>query len=259
MKRISTVLFVLFIALISVRAEDKAPATTFSLSMGQDPIFGFYPSFAGSIALSETMQFTAYGIFWTADALGGNYGGLNLLTEFGAGLNFTMAEGKLNINPQIGLAHGNYQSGGGDHVLADNIVPSLGIYYGEGDFYMSFNAIYWKGLRKEAKVTPYYDMIEYTLQPSIALSPNFGIGLYFDHLLTKADYEDYNIAHPEEKGKTETTTTYLWVGPSLKFTFSKGINCMFSFGADFAQYLNDATKDDAKIMEYYKLVLNIPF
>ncbi len=254
MKKFTT-LFIALLFAFSAKAEE-APATTFGVTVGQDPIFGFYPSFYGSIAIGESTQFTMYGVFWTADALGGNLGGLNLLTEFGAGLNFTMMDGALNINPSIGFAHGNYQSGGGAPVIADNIVPSIGVYYGSGSFYGSFNAIYWKGLRKESSVTPYYDMIEYVIQPTFALSPFMSVGLYYDHLLTTVD----NSNQVSSGSTKETNTTYLWVGPSLKFTFNKGINVMFSAGADLTDYMNDMPAgQEEKIKEYYKMVLNIPF
>jgi hypothetical protein len=244
---------------LSANAKDEAPATSFGVSLGQDPIFGFYPSFNGSIAITDNMQFTAYGIFWTADALGGNLGGLNLLTEFGGGLNFTLMDGALNINPQLGFAHGNYQSGGGAPVIADNIVPSLGIYFNKGDFSASLNGIIWKGLRKAGSNTPYYDLMEYTFQPSYALSRFFSIGLYYDHLLCKADYAKYNKMHVDQH-KSETTTAYLWVGPSVKVSFGKGINVMFTAGADLTEYMNDQPAGyEEKVKEYYKMVLNIPF
>lgn len=239
----------------NLMAEEES-STSFSVSVGQDPVFGFYPSFNGSISIGESSQFTVYGVFWTADILGGNQGGLNLLTEFGAGINFTMMDGALNINPALGLAHGNYQSGGGLPVLVDNIVPSLGIYYSSGAFSSSFYAVYWKGLRKEGNVTPYYDLLEYVIQPSFEISDYVSLGLYLDHLLTTTD--NSNIV--ESAHKTETTTTYFWVGPSLKLTFHKGINVMFTIGPDLVDYMNTLPDgQEAKIKEYYKMLLNIPF
>lgn len=254
MKLIYTIFLALFF-LVNLRAEE-APTTTFSVSVGQDPVFGFYPSFNGSISIGENSQFTAYGIFWTADALGGNLGGLNLLTEFGAGINFTLMDGALNINPSLGMAHGNYQSGGGLPVLVDNIVPSLGVYYAKGSFNGSFFAVYWKGLRKEGKVTPYYDLMEYIIQPSFSISNYVSLGLYLDHLLTTVDNSNINPSN----SVSETSTTYFWVGPSVKLTFQKGINVMFTVGPDLVDYFNTLPAgQDAKIKEYYKMLMNIPF
>jgi hypothetical protein len=264
MRKLAIILLTLLVC-VSLSAEEKDPATTFSVSVGQDPAFGFYPSFFGTIELKKNLQFTTYGIFWTADNLGGYNGGLNLLTEFGVGLNFTLLDSALNINPQLGFAHGNYQSGAGSPVIADNIVPSIGVYYSADYFNLSLNVIYWKGLRKEAGNSPFINMLEYTIQPSYAVSKFFTVGLYYDHLFTEYNCDRYknNPKYKYAPIQPYKYTTYLWIGPSIKFTFNKGINVMFTAGMDLVDYMNDSDiygqPVDKRIKEYYKLIMNIPF
>jgi len=204
------------------------------------------------------MQFTLYGVFYTQDALG--YGnGTNLMTEIGCGLNFTMMDGALNINPQLGIGNGNYQSGGGRPVFADNIVPSLGVYYAKDDFSAAFNFIYWKGLRKQAASQPYLDMAQILFQPSFNLSKSFALGLYVDNLMAKNDWEGDRPEWASYK-KGEMNVFYFWLGPSFKFNFNKGINVMFTAGVDLVDYFNTMPEGQKEVLkDYYKMVLTIPF
>lgn len=248
MKYIYTILVVFFL-ITNVKAEETS-TTSFSLSIAQDPVFGFYPSFYGSFGLSDNMQFTLYGVLYTQDALGYS-DGTNLLTEIGCGLNFSMLEGALNINPQLGIGNGNYQSGGGRPVVADNIVPSIGVYYTKESFSAALNFIYWKGFRKEAKEQPYIDMMQILFQPSINISKNVAIGIYFDNLMLKAETDD-------DKGKLETY--YFWLGPSFKFNFNKGVNVVFTGGIDLVDYFKTMPDGREEVLkDYYKMVLNLPF
>lgn len=252
-KRILLVASLLLISLSSALAEDDG--ATFSLTLAQDPAFGFYPTVAGSIPISDNSQFTFYGVYWTQDALGGNLGGLNLLTEFGAGINFTLADGALNINPALGFAHGNYQSGGGRPVIADNIVPSIFVAYAAGNFSASLGAIYWKSFRNEAKVTPLIDLIDYNFNVGIALSKYFTVGLFYDHLLYGTDNSNQT-----EDSETELVTSYFWVGPMCKINFKSNASVMFTFGPDLVDQFNDDIESDMKkIKDYYKLSTTISF
>ncbi len=238
-------------------AEDAGKAETpssLTLSLSQDPAFGFYPSLSGSIGLNKTMALTFYGVFWTQDLMGGNNGGLNLMTEFGAGLSFTMADGALVVNPNLGLANGNFQSGGGRPVIGDNIVPSLYVTYSRPSCTAAFATTYWKGLRREAKVTPYYDLLDYNLNLSYNLSNFISVGLFYDHLLT------WETTVQNGDDNTKGYTSYLWLGPSMKFTVKSGASMWFSFGADLVDYMKDEIKsDDKKLKDYYKLSASFPF
>lgn len=250
--KLFTALFFLFFSL-NMQAEESN--TTFSVTLGQDPAFGFYPSVAGSIGISDNSQFTFYGVFWTQDALAGYAGGLNLLTEWGAGVNFTLLDGALNINPSLGLAHGNFQSGGGRPVIADNIVPSLYIIYTKDNFFLNISGIYWKSFRNEAKVTPLIDLLDYSFQTGFSLGKYFSLGLYYDHLF----YTEDN-SNQISSGKRETVTSYLWIGPIVGIQFKENASVMFSFGADLVEQFNDNIPSNAKkINDYYKLTTSFGF
>jgi hypothetical protein len=82
-------------------AQDKRDPT-FTVALNQDSFFGFYPSFNGLVPVSDTMDFSFYGIFWTKPAFGLGMGnsGDDLWTEFGVGVNFNLMDGKLKVKPQ---------------------------------------------------------------------------------------------------------------------------------------------------------------
>ena len=263
MKRLFLILSVLtFLTVNSYSEETKStdPATSIVVSLTQDPCFGFYPSVWGAIGLSDKTDFTFYGTFWTQDALAGYQGGINLLTEFGVGLNFKLMDGALSINPQLGFGNGKFESGQGRIVVGDNIVPSVLVSYSNGNFVLPVSAYYWKHLREEAKNSPYIDQIQYTLMPAFNFSKFVAGGLYYDHYLVHTDADDYNKINPLNKQKTETTTSYLWVGPYLKFTVKSGASFWFSAGVDLVDYMKDLPDGQKeKIRDYYKMSVSMPF
>lgn len=240
--------FILFFS-FNLFAENEANEnpTRITLSFAQDPSFGFYPTVNGSVALTNSTDFTFYGIFWTQDALAGKQGGLGLLTEFGIGANFKFLDGNLFINPNIGIGNGKFQSGGGRHIIGDNIAFSLFSGYSLNNIEISVGGIYWKGFRQEEMVTPYIDQIEYTLTGWYKFNNWFSIGLYYDHYLITEN----------NKQTKDTYTGYFWVGPAFRFNANSGAKLWFTFGPDFVQYLND--EKDAQIQDYYKLVASFPF
>jgi len=227
--------------------ETNDNSTTIILSLAQDPSFGFYPFINGSVTLTNSIDLTFYGIFWTQDALAGKEGGLGLLTEFGIGANFKFADDAFFLNPNIGLGNGKFQSGGGRHVVGDNIAFSLFTGYSHNNFEIAGGGIYWKGFRREEMISPYIDQIEYTLSSWYKANSWFSIGLYFDHFLITED----------DKQTKDTYTGYFWLGPAFKFTAKSGASMWFTFGPDFVQYLND--EKSATIQDYYKLVASFPF
>jgi len=70
--------------------------------------FGLYPVGAGNYPLSDKLSFTYYGIMWTS--LSNGAGGFGSWSEFGTGINFSVADAKLGINPQIGVLSGSLLS-----------------------------------------------------------------------------------------------------------------------------------------------------
>lgn len=252
MKTFILVLLFVFIRFNFANADEKAETpTSFTAVISQDPAFGFYPAIYGSIGLSKNTSFTFYGVFWTSPVTGDlrtNNIGMNLLTEFGAGVNFSLLDGSLNINPSFGIANGRYQSGADRPVLADNIVPSVALSYSSGDFVITGGSILWLASRKEGDVQ--YDLMDYYLNPSYNFSSYVNGGLYYDHLLFSTKTND----------KTETVTSYMWIGPSLKLSTKSGASLSFIFGVDLVDYLNDEIIDkDKNIKDFYKLSASLPF
>ncbi len=256
MKKFYTICLVLafFATFANLIANDNSERqSSFSVSLSQDPQLGFYPAITGSIPIGEKTDLTFYGIFWTQDILAGNQGGLNLLTEFGFGVNFSLLDGALNINPSLGFCHGNYASGGGKAVIGDNIVPSLFIGYSENDFNLNFATYYYNYLRKESKKNPLIHLFEYVFKTNYNFSKYLNAGIFYDHYLYA---NNYSFIDPN-KDKIKFNTVYCAVGPEIKLSFKENASVAFAIGPDFADYFNKA--DNKKIKDYYKLSTFISF
>lgn len=217
------------------------PNSNLTISLNQDPSFGFYPSLFGTMEIDEGLNFTYYGIFWTQDIMGGKQGGLNLMVEFGAGVEFVLFEEALRINPMIGIGSGNYQSGGGRPVIADNIVPSLSVIFTEGAFSLTAVSTNWIHFREESRTEPYRNLFEYSFSPQIALSKYVSLGLMYDHLIENKKFAD----------TSESQTVYQWIGPSIKFSAKSGASLWIGVGLDFSDYANNA--EDKRIKDFYKM------
>jgi len=227
-------------------ALEKSDKQSFTITFNQDPFFGFYPCVSGAWQLSESVAFTIYGVYWTQDISAGNLGGLNLLTEAGIGLNISCGEGAFSFNPTIGIGNGNYQSGGARAVVGDNLVPSLNFSYSNGNFSLSGFTCAWFHLREEGCATPYLDFFEYSLSPGVDVSKRISVGLYYDHYFTKTSVDD------------NYRTSFLWIGPFLKFRIKESVSIQFSAGLDFVEQLNDLPAgQQAKIKDFYKLCTSV--
>lgn len=106
----------IFMVATSASAQlDRDPSLTVTLN--QDTFFGFNPAFNGLIPINEDVDFSLYGIFWTSPsfssgALFGDSNGFDLWTEFGGGVNFHFLDGRLQVQPQLGILSGVLLSGG---------------------------------------------------------------------------------------------------------------------------------------------------
>ena len=238
---------ILLLAPAFSQESDDNISSYMTLSMGQDPAFGFYPAISGGIGLNKTTTFTYYGIFWTQDAMAGNKGGLGLFTEFGFGLNFTFDDGKYYLNPVIGLGNGKYQSGGARAIIGDAFISGLFAGYKSGDFEINLSGTTWLGFRKEELSDKYRNQYEYTMNLWYSAHKFIDLGLYYDHYLYS---EDDNL-------KVDSKTGYLWVGPTLKFKTNSGASFWLSIGPDFVEYLNST--ESPKINDYYKIVFSYTF
>ncbi len=232
---------------IAIHAADSTSTasvpTTLTLSINQDPAFGFYPIVSGSRSIGANTAFTFYGTFWTIDALGADKG-LDLYTEFGAGVNFTLAEGALNLNPQLGIVGGRFQSGGNRVVIGDGIVPSLYASYALGAFSVIAGGIYWAPLRREGLVQRGF--VDYYIAPTVTFSDFVSAGVLYDHCRNATT----------ESGRTTYDTLYHWLGPFVRFTVKNAASLQFAFGADFTDYSNAVARPIVR--DFYKLSATIP-
>jgi hypothetical protein len=96
------------------------------VSLNTDAFFGYAPAAFGAYGLSDGLDLTFYGIFWSPGT-GQNWGNW---TEFGLGVNLSPSEG-LDINPAIGVLGGNLLNSGGGAVpsFPDGVVPNLTVNY----------------------------------------------------------------------------------------------------------------------------------
>ncbi len=196
---------------------------SFDVSLNSDTFFGFYPFFQGSYSVTESLDFTFYGILWS----GGTGGGWGNWTEFGVGLNFPVAEG-INVNPQIGVLGGNLLSSGtaGPAIFGDGIVPNLTIGLDkaktEGQIYLG----YYAPLRNETVGTQTtLSYLHYWANFGFKASSFFSLGAHFEHLV--------NTGGSEVESSTDV---YQWLGPYVQFSRpSGGAFARLSFGTDLVE------------------------
>ncbi len=208
--------------------------SSYTVTLNQDSFFGFYPAFNGLAPVSDNVDFSFYGIMWTKPAFGlGQFNsGDDLWTEFGAGVNIHMLDGRMTVKPQLGITSGSLLSGGDiapDGTVtganfADGIVPSLTINYSDDKFEAEWYSGYYAALRQR----------------------NGDAALDFLHLWANAGYKFNDTVsagpHYELLENTRNTypganssTTYEWLGGYVQFGLPKGFFARFTAGADISE------------------------
>jgi hypothetical protein len=246
------------IAAAAAAAQGDAPVQRderFTIVLNQDAFFGFYPTFNGLIPVGENVDLSFYGILWTtpsfaSTALAGvGPSGNDLWTEFGIGANFILADGKLNVKPQIGLTNGALLSGGvldandvptgtGSN-FADGIVPSLTINYADDSFEAEFYGGYYAALANRNNDAA-LDFLHTWFNAGYKFSGNFSAGAHYELLSnTRTTYPG-----------ASTARVYQWVGPYVQFTTRNGFFARFTAGADI-ESSNDG--------DFYKLAAGWSF
>jgi hypothetical protein len=222
---------------------------SYTVTLNQDSFFGFAPSFAGAIPVSETADFTFYGIFWTRPSfnlVGGNNGD-GLWTEFGVGMNFNLMDGDLKVKPQIGLTNGSLLSGGAQGAggpegarFADGIVPSLTVNYSGDKFEGELYAGYYAALRQRNDAAA-LDYLHIWVNGGYKFSSLVSAGLHYELLSnTRNTYPGGSAA-----------AVYEWVGPYVQFTLPKGMFARFTAGPD--------TRSSNGSGDFYKMSAGITF
>lgn len=232
----------------AVAQEKRDP--TFTVSLSQDSFFGFYPNFNGLVPVSDTMDFSFYGIFWTKPAFGLGMGnsGDDLWTEFGVGVNFNLMDGKLKVKPQLGFTNGSLLSGGsfdsdtGTTVGArflDGIVPSLTINYSGDSFEAEWYSGYYAALRQRNDDAA-LDFLHLWVNAGYKFSPLVSAGAHYELLS--------NTRNTYPGGST--ARVYQWVGPYVQFTLPQGMFARFTGGADV---------ESGNAGDFYKMTVGMTF
>lgn len=229
-------------------AEEESNKFGMTVAINSDAFFGFAPAAFGSYSLGENVDLTFYGIFWS----GGTASAWGNWTEFGAGVNFNVADGALSINPAIGVLGGSLLSGLGKTKFPDGIVPNittgLDTDLFEGEFYFG----YYMGLSEgddlvvpSEKVATTLNYVHYWASLGMKTGSPFSAGLLWEHLFLAGGS---NI--------DETTQYFQSFGPYIQFADPKGISSLrFSMGANLADEETRAFDSNA----YYKLTLALSF
>jgi hypothetical protein len=219
---------------------------SFTVTLNQDSFFGFYPAFNGLIPVSETVDFSFYGIIWTTDAFGTGLGS-DLWTEFGVGA--AIYSGNFVIKPQVGITNGALLSGGvvnngGNPTgsggnFADGIVPSLTINYSDDTFEAEYYGGYYAALRNRNENAA-LDFLHTWINAGYKFSDKVSAGAHYELLSnTRNTYPGGAIAR-----------VYQWVGPYVQFKTSNGFFARFTAGAD-VESGNDG--------DFYKLTAGFTF
>ena len=222
---------------------------TYTVALNQDAFFGFAPSFSGAIPVSETTDFTFYGIFWTRPSfnlVGGNNGD-GLWTEFGVGVNFNLMDGNLKVKPQIGLTNGSLLSGGAQGAggpegarFADGVVPSLTVNYSDDKFEGELYAGYYAALRQRNDPAA-LDFLHIWVNGGYKFSSLVSAGVHYELLSnTRNTYPGGGAA-----------AVYEWVGPYVQFTLPKGMFARFTAGPD--------TRSNNGRGDFYKMTAGMSF
>jgi len=207
--------------------QEAEKPSSFTVKMGKDNFFGFYPTFLGTVGIRDKVDFTYYGIFWTIPAFGtAPTNGQGLWTEFGVGLRFNLLDNQLTINPQIGTLHGKLLSGSTRAVIFDGIVPSLTANlltdHWESELYLGL----YTGLNRTNASTTNY--AHYWLNGGYRFNKTFSAGLHGEVLAVSGG----TLRNGDVTADVEASGVYQWVGPYAQFTV-KNTTTRFSFGNNF--------------------------
>jgi hypothetical protein len=220
---LASLLFVATLLPTVMYGQDAESSSSFTVRLGQDNFFGFYPSFQGAARMNGNIDFTYYGIFWTIPAFGTPGVGQGLWTEFGVGARFNLMEGQLTVNPQIGTLHGKLLSGADRAVAFDGIVPNLTANLQtdrvEGELYAGL----YMGFSHNNSSTTHY--AHYWLNAGYRFTGMISAGIHGEVLAVAGG----TIRTGDTSTSRSATGVYQWVGPYVQFA-TKNTTARFSFG-----------------------------
>lgn len=240
------------LAIATSSALAAAPAAardaSYTVTLAQDSFFGFNPSFNGLLPVSDTVDFSFYGTFWTKPAFGLGQGntGDDLWTEFGVGANFNLMDGKLKVKPQIGITNGSLLGGGaranrttvGGKFL-DGVVPSLTVNYSDDKVEAEYYGGYYLAARNR-NGNAALDFVHTWINVGYKVTSNVSFGPHYELLS--------NTRNTYVGGRA--SKTYEWLGGYVQFALPKGFFARFTAGADL-------DKDNAG--DFYKMAVGMTF
>lgn len=154
---------------------DKKDDVNFTLLLNTDTFFGFNPQFLGTKKMTDTVDFTFYGIQWSG-GVGMNWGNW---TEFGIGAAFKFSE-NLTFNPQLGIVNGNLTSAGGFAKMAEGVVPNFTLTYVRDRIESEIYAGWYEGVRPSNRRTQ--DFLHYWANAGYRFVDWIAGGGHYEHL-----------------------------------------------------------------------------
>jgi hypothetical protein len=143
MKKLLLLLLISFCSFAQEDEDEYKKHDTFTLNITQDNVFGFYPSFSGSIPFNRKWNFTYYSTFWTNFTYSIN--GINNWLEAGVGVSYVRK--RFTFNPCFGTTHGGVLSGAKEGKLLEGIVPAIITSYTGDRLETDFSGAWYKSVR----------------------------------------------------------------------------------------------------------------
>ncbi|MBE7541703.1 MAG: hypothetical protein M9913_10260 [Bryobacteraceae bacterium] len=223
----------LFSGVASAQSAPDEDRASYTISMNQDTFFGFYPIFTSAYKVNDKVDWTTYGIFWTTPSFGTG-GGSGLWTEFGTGVNFKAADGKVNINPQLGFLNGKLLSNGNFPMAFEGFVPNITANVNtdraEAQLYAGFYTALRKGRVPDAAgsgltAAPVQNnFVHWWLNGGYKIAPVLSAGLHYEAL-------DFRASGSGSSG-IPNSGVYKWLGPYVQANLSSKFSVRFTFGAN---------------------------
>lgn len=206
----------------SFAQTDSTSALT--VTIGQDSYFGFYVSTFSSYKWKRFVDVTVYSNLWANPAFGTISTGTDFWTEVGGGLDFSVGEGNVHINPMVGLTYGKVLSGGTKGVVGDGIVPSLIITANKSSLSFSAFSSWFKALRHEGAQT--FDYLWSGASATYQVSPAIHLGILSEHfILSRATNE-------------QPKNLYFWIGPLIQVDAAgAGLKVSGGYDAENGEFL----------------------
>lgn len=251
-------------------AQEEKPEKkgSYSLTMNVDNFLGFNVQFSGAYPINDRLDFVLIGTIFTSPNFGGKSGSAaatnanstGLFTVIGPGVRYKFANGKAYIMPFIELANGALLSGGrfGNNInqlgqVADGLVPALGWGFKTGKFNTRFTGAYF--IPAFVTSTETLELVRLTWTANYQLTKLVGVGVLYDHLWVQARPGNTSL---QAFGQVYPYDDFLFLGPSVDFSFTKNAKTIFSCGPDLATPAAGTANGNGG-RTFYRLSFNLTF